>query len=107
MAPTLVRPPFNRDGWLYQEKVDGWRMLAYKAGSRVRLISRRAVDHTARFRNLAGAIAKIRTDVAVLDGEVAVYDEKLVSRFHLLGDEESGVLCTPPVYIAFDVLQVD
>jgi ATP-dependent DNA ligase len=35
-----------------------------------------------------------------------VYDEKLVSRFHLLGDEETGVLCTPPVYIAFDVLQV-
>ena len=35
-----------------------------------------------------------------------MYDEKLVCRFHLLGDDESGVLCTPPVYIAFDVLQV-
>jgi bifunctional non-homologous end joining protein LigD len=106
MAPMLVRPPFHRDGWVYQEKVDGWRMLAYKQGSRVRLISRQAVDHTSRFRDLAAAIAKIRIDVAVLDGEVAVYDEKLVSRFHLIGDQESGVLCTPPVYIAFDVLQV-
>jgi ATP-dependent DNA ligase len=28
MAPTLVRPPFHRDGWVYEEKVDGWRMLA-------------------------------------------------------------------------------
>jgi hypothetical protein len=36
MAPTLVRPPFHRDG--YEEKVDGWRMLAYKDGARVRLI---------------------------------------------------------------------
>ena len=38
MAPTLVRPPFHRDGWVYEEKVDGWRMLAYKDGPRVRLI---------------------------------------------------------------------
>src|SRR4029450_433452 len=30
MAPTLVREPFHRDGWVYEEKVDGWRMLAYK-----------------------------------------------------------------------------
>src|SRR5262245_40823959 len=32
MAPTLVREPFHRDGWVYEEKVDGWRMLAYKDG---------------------------------------------------------------------------
>ena len=81
MAPTLVRPPFHRDGWVYEEKVDGWRMLVYKDGPRVRLISRNAVDHTARFRELAAAIAKLRTDVLVLDGEVAVFDKELVSRF--------------------------
>jgi len=96
MAPTLMRPPFLRDGWIYEEKVDGWRMLAYRDGSRVRHVSRRAVDHTTRFRDVAAAIAKIPADIVVLDGEVAVYDEKLVSRFHLLGDDESGVLCMPP-----------
>jgi hypothetical protein len=37
MAPKLVREPFHRDGWIYEEKVDGWRMLAYKDGDRVRL----------------------------------------------------------------------
>jgi hypothetical protein len=31
----------------------------------------------------------------------------LVSRFHLVGDnDDSGILCTPPIYIGFDVLQV-
>ena len=70
---------------MYEEKIDGWRMLAYKDGPRVRLISRNAVDHTARFRELAAAIAKLRADVLVLDGEVAVFDKELVSRFHLLG----------------------
>jgi bifunctional non-homologous end joining protein LigD len=53
MAPTLVSPPFHRDGWVYEEKVDGWRMLAYKDGASVRLISRNAVDWTSRFRELA------------------------------------------------------
>ena len=45
MAPTLARPPFHRDGWIYEEKVDGWRIVAYKDGSRVPLLSRIAVDH--------------------------------------------------------------
>ena len=49
MAPMLARPPFHRDGWVYEEKIHGWRMLAYKDGRRVRLISRNAVDHTWRF----------------------------------------------------------
>jgi ATP-dependent DNA ligase len=57
MAPALARPPFHPDGWVYEEKVDGWRMLAYKEGARVRLISCNAVDHTTRFRELARAIA--------------------------------------------------
>ena len=105
MAPTLVRPPFHRDRWVSEEKVDGWRMLAYKDRRSVRLISRNAIDHTHRFHELAAAVAKLKSDVVVLDGEVAVYDEKLVSRFHLLGDERPTELCTPPIFMAFDVLQ--
>jgi ATP-dependent DNA ligase len=55
MAPTLVREPFHRDGWVYEEKVDGWRMLAYKDGAHVRLVSRHGVDHTRRFSDVATA----------------------------------------------------
>ena len=57
------------------------------------------------FRELASRIAQLRPDVLVLDGEVAVFDEQLVSRFHLLGDPDPTIVCTPPMYIAFDVLQ--
>jgi len=28
MHPTLVRQPLHRDGRVYEEKVDGWRILA-------------------------------------------------------------------------------
>jgi bifunctional non-homologous end joining protein LigD len=51
MAPTLFRAPFHRAGWVYEEKVDSWRMLAYKDGQCVRLISRNGVDHARRFRD--------------------------------------------------------
>jgi len=57
MAPTLVREPFHRDGWVYEEKVDGWRMLAYKDGARVRLVSCNGRDHTRRFASIAAAVA--------------------------------------------------
>ena len=59
MAATLVREPFHRDGWIYEEKIDGWRILAYKDGARVRLVSRNGRDHTRRFAGIAAAIAKL------------------------------------------------
>jgi len=43
MQPTLVRQPFHRAGWIWEEKYDGWRMLAFKDGQRVRLVSRQQV----------------------------------------------------------------
>jgi bifunctional non-homologous end joining protein LigD len=86
MAPTLARPPFHRDGWVIEEKVDGWRIVAWKDGARVRLVSRNQVDHTRRFPELAAAVAKLRPGVLVLDCEVAVFDDQLVSRFGLLGE---------------------
>ena len=55
MAPTLVREPFHRAGWVYEEKVDGWRIVAYKDGQRGRLVSHHGVDHTRRFPDLAPA----------------------------------------------------
>jgi bifunctional non-homologous end joining protein LigD len=84
MAPTLVREPFNRPGWIYEEKVDGWRILAYKDGARVRLMSRNGVEHTRRFGDVAAAVAKLSARTAVLDGEIAIYDDQLRSRFEWL-----------------------
>src|SRR5262249_19481319 len=103
MAPRQVREPFHRDGWVYEEKVDGWRILAYKDGGRVRLISRNGRDHTRRFRDIA-AVAKLSARTLVLDGEVAIFDEKFRSRFDWLREPDPDAIATPPMFIAFDVL---
>ena len=105
MQPTLGKP-FHRPGWIYEEKYDGWRMLAFTDGSRIRLISRQGVDHTQRFRELANAIAGLNAPTLVLDGEVCVFDKNLVSQFHLLDRAVSDEPCTPPVMMAFDCLHV-
>lgn len=107
MIPTLVPEPFHRPGWVYEEKVDGWRILAYKDGARVRLLSRNRVDHARRFRELATAIAALPVSTLVLDGEVAIFDQHLRSRFELLRHADPTVVATPPVYIPFDLLYRD
>lgn len=84
MLATLVAEPFHRDGWLYEEKYDGDRMLAYKEGDRVQLLSRNAIDRTERFPKIAAAILALRPATLLLDGEMVVFDKNGVSRFQLL-----------------------
>jgi ATP dependent DNA ligase domain len=90
--------------WGCEEKVDGWRMLAYKAGDRVRLVSRNGRDHTRRFADLAAAIAKLSARSLVLDGEIAIYDKQLRFRFKWLRELDPGALATPPLFMAFELL---
>jgi bifunctional non-homologous end joining protein LigD len=105
MQPTLVRGPFSGGGgWVYEEKVDGWRIVAHKEGQRVRLVSRNGVDHTRRFADIAAAVAKLSARTLVLDGEVAVYDEQLRSRFEWLREPAPAAVATPPLFMVFDVL---
>jgi bifunctional non-homologous end joining protein LigD len=80
-------------------------MLAYKDGARVRLISRTGIDHTKRFGNLAAAVAKLSARSLVLDGEVAIFDQQLRSRFDWLREPDPDAVATPPMFMVFDLLQ--
>jgi len=79
-------------------------MLAYKDGARVRLVSRNGRDHTRRFGDIAAAVAKLAARSLVLDGEVAIFDQKFRSRFDWLREPDPDAVATPPMFIAFDVL---
>jgi bifunctional non-homologous end joining protein LigD len=104
MAATQVPRPFRRPGWVYEEKVDGWRVLAYKNAAGVRLMSRNGRDLTRRFPELAGAVAELDPPTLVLDGEIAVFDRQLVSRFEWLRGRPKDDTATPPLLMAFDCL---
>ena len=103
MLATLMREPFHKPGWVYEEKYDGYRILAYKEGSRVQLYSRNSIDRTDRFFDVATAMSTLRSSTLLLDGEVSVFDREGVSRFQLLQNLSPG----KSVFAVFDCLYKD
>jgi len=101
MLATLVDQPFDEPGWTYEEKYDGVRLVAYKEGKAVSLITRNDIDRARDFPKIADAIRALPTATLLLDGEVAVFDRRRVSRFQLLQQGKTGA-----VYAAFDCLYV-
>jgi bifunctional non-homologous end joining protein LigD len=102
MLATLVKEPFDRQGWTYEEKYDGVRMLGYKEGGRVSLVSRNSIDRTGRYREIADEILKLKFRTLVLDGEIVVFDKRRVSHFQLLQQSKG-----PAKYVVFDCLYLD
>jgi bifunctional non-homologous end joining protein LigD len=101
MLATLIAEPFDSPGWIYEEKYDGYRLLAYKEGSRVTLLSRNDKDKTAAFSPIAAAIAQLPARTLLLDGEGVVFDHKRVSRFQLV--QQGGA----SMFAVFDCLYDD
>jgi bifunctional non-homologous end joining protein LigD len=102
MLATLVREPFDRPGWVYEEKYDGNRILAYKEGDRVTLLSRNQNDRARQFSGVAKAVAALPARSLLLDGEVVAFDRRNVSRFQLLQNLKSE-----PEYAVFDCLYIN
>ena len=104
MLATLSRDVVVRPGWVFEEKYDGIRALAYRRGKNVRLVSRNDLDLTAGFRDVVAAVAALPGGDVVLDGELVVFDSHGVSRFQLL--QRRGGDATPrSVYAVFDILE--
>lgn len=102
MLATLVREPFHLPGWVYEEKYDGYRILAYKEGKRVTLLSRNNNERTETYSQVSEAVGRLTNTTLLLDGEVVAFDKKSISRFEILqGDTQQGK------YAVFDCLYVD
>jgi ATP-dependent DNA ligase len=68
MAATLTQERFTGPDWVFERKYDGIRLLAFKNGSDVRLLSRNQLPQS--LPALARIIAELPVDELVLDGEV-------------------------------------
>ena len=100
LAPEVPRGP----QWIFEEKYDGIRALAYRRKGKVRLWSRNLLDLSAGFPAVGAAVASLPGGDLVLDGELVVFDPKGVSRFQLLQRRGSG---GQAAYVVFDLLERD
>src|SRR5688572_4363740 len=68
MAATLTQERFTGPEWIFERKFDGIRLLAFKQGEDVRLLSRnRLPQHCP---SIAAAIAGLPAADAIFDGEI-------------------------------------
>jgi bifunctional non-homologous end joining protein LigD len=105
MLSTLTEEPFNRDGWLFEIKWDGFRAIGSKHSSKIDLYSRAGTSFMEKYPPVVEALQEIEHDV-IVDGEIVVVDEHGTAHFEWLqgwGREAHGTL----QYYIFDILWCD
>ena len=118
MLATLKKPEEfgNEHGWAFEMKWDGVRTVAYLAGGRVKLLSRKGRDDTAAYFDVVDDLAALPAETAVLDGEVVVINPKGKPDFGLLqhrinltrpADIERAAKERPAQVMLFDILQLN
>jgi bifunctional non-homologous end joining protein LigD len=104
MLATLTDRPFDDAGWIFEDKYDGFRMVAKIADGKVTLYSRNGKIISHSYIEVAKALEGVKGD-AVIDGELVALDGDGVSHFQLLQNalrHEAKLL-----YCAFDLMFLD
>src|SRR5512140_3227363 len=84
---------FTRDGWIFELKLDGYRLIASKANGEALLLTRNGNDYTGVFPEIARAVKALPVDSCIIDGEVIVADDKGLPSFAKL--QRRGTLSSP------------
>ena len=90
--------------WIYELKLDGYRIVSVKHGARATLYSRRGTPFNDRFPEIAEALRRAPLPDCVLDGEVVALDEHGRPSFQEL--QNSRTSSAPIVYYVFDLLHL-
>jgi bifunctional non-homologous end joining protein LigD len=69
MAATLTQERFEGPEWIFERKLDGIRLLAFKRGRAVRLLSRNRLPQNASYPSVVDAISSLPVRELILDGE--------------------------------------
>ncbi len=105
MLATLINEPFDKEGWLYEVKWDGYRALAFIDNGKVDLMSRNNKSFNEKFYPVTEHLRRIKKRM-IIDGEVVVLNEHGVSDFGGLQNwrsEADGQLC----FYVFDILWLE
>ncbi|MFZ3320825.1 MAG: DNA ligase D [Usitatibacter sp.] len=113
MQAELGDKVYNSADWMWEPKLDGYRVIAFVDGDKVKLQSRRGLDLTAAFPRLAAELAKNAGARMILDGEMVCFDAAgrpsfgaLQDRVQMKGEREIAAAdrATPVVFFCFDLL---
>ncbi len=116
MLATAAEEPFTREGWIFELKYDGYRLLAERSGREAYLRSRAGHDLTPTFPEIARAVRGLPLEGLVLDGEVVVHDvdglpsfSRLQKRGRILNRSDAlrASVEMPAIYYAFDLLGLE
>ena len=102
MLATLTDEPFDKPGWVFEVKWDGYRAVAALDGKKVELLSRNAKSFNEKFYVVHDALKALNIR-AVLDGEIVVLGENGQADFGALQNwrsEADGSL----IYFVFDII---
>jgi bifunctional non-homologous end joining protein LigD len=84
MAATLTQLRFTGPEWVFERKLDGIRLLAFKEGAHVRLLSRNQLLQNETYPSLVEAVARLAVRDAILDGEATgVWGNRQSNAYHL------------------------
>ncbi|WP_426958972.1 DNA ligase D [Muricoccus radiodurans] len=81
---TLADEPPEGDGWVSEVKFDGYRLLVWKDGREVRLITRNGQDWTGKLPDVARAVGALKPRTLLADGELVALREDGLSSFAAL-----------------------
>jgi bifunctional non-homologous end joining protein LigD len=84
MMARLLDKPFSHPGWIFEPKLDGFRILAFLRNGKVKLRSRNGLDMTQQFREVADELESQPEEELLLDGEMVALDERGLPDFGLL-----------------------
>ena len=104
---TLVDEAPHGDEWIHEIKFDGYRLQARIDGKSVKLLTRKGLDWTAKFKPVAAALRDLKLGSALLDGELVVEDETGLSSFASLQADLKSGRTDRMVFYAFDLLYLD
>src|SRR5262249_1978323 len=86
---------------------DGYRIQARLDHGEVRLLTRKGLDWTEKFPNVARGVAALPAITALIDGEIVIEDEHGISSFSGLQAALSAGERERFVYYVFDLLHLD
>jgi ATP-dependent DNA ligase len=69
MAATLTQERFTGPEWIFERKLDGIRLLAFRDGTGVRLFSRNRLPRNGSYPAVVQAVANLPVHDVILDGE--------------------------------------